>query len=89
TWDTRKTYEQAAKIGVHWLYISIIMLVSWEDKTHGMTIPAEGPYRIQTLLELIGFAEQTPIIYTLCTKSIAGGSIKVFYFIAQESRFAQ
>ncbi|KAK4724577.1 hypothetical protein R3W88_027356 [Solanum pinnatisectum] len=28
TWDTGKPYEQAVKIGVHWLYIPIIMLVS-------------------------------------------------------------
>lgn len=28
TWDTEKPYEQAVKIGVRWLYIPVIMLVS-------------------------------------------------------------
>ncbi|KAK6794040.1 hypothetical protein RDI58_007493 [Solanum bulbocastanum] len=30
----------------------------WVNQIHGMTIPAEGPYRMQTLHELIGFTGQ-------------------------------
>uniref|UniRef100_A0A3Q7GYM7 Uncharacterized protein n=1 Tax=Solanum lycopersicum TaxID=4081 RepID=A0A3Q7GYM7_SOLLC len=52
TWDTEKPYEQAVKIGVRWLYIPVIMLA---DKILDMTIPAEGPYCIQTLHERIEF----------------------------------
>jgi aldehyde dehydrogenase (NAD+) len=38
---------------LHYLYFS-----GWADKIHGLTVPADGPYHVQTLHEPIGVAGQ-------------------------------
>lgn len=32
--------------------------IGWADKIHGLTVPADGPYHVQTLHEPIGVAGQ-------------------------------
>ncbi|XP_009759823.1 benzaldehyde dehydrogenase, mitochondrial-like [Nicotiana sylvestris] len=58
TWDTGKPYEQAAKIEVPMVVRLLRYYAGWADKIHGMTIPADGPYHVQTLHEPIGVAGQ-------------------------------
>lgn len=57
TWDNGKTYEQA--IGeVEILARLFRYYAGWADKIHGLTVPADGSYHVQTLHEPIGVAGQ-------------------------------
>ena len=92
TWDSGKTYEQAANVEIPmvirlfryyagkdseknkdrkkerveifllWLFgIQILFCLcssGWADKIHGLTIPVDGLYHVQTLHEPIGVAGQ-------------------------------
>nr|XP_027098145.1 aldehyde dehydrogenase family 2 member B7, mitochondrial-like [Coffea arabica] len=58
TWDNGKPYEQAAKIEVPMFVRLMRYYAGWADKIHGMTVPADGPYHVQTLHEPIGVAGQ-------------------------------
>nr|GMD24681.1 aldehyde dehydrogenase family 2 member B7, mitochondrial-like [Ipomoea batatas] len=58
TWDNGKPYIQSAKIEVPMLVRLIRYYAGWADKIHGMTVPADGPYHVQTLHEPIGVAGQ-------------------------------
>ncbi|OIT38663.1 aldehyde dehydrogenase family 2 member b7, mitochondrial, partial [Nicotiana attenuata] len=58
TWDNGKPYEQAANIEIPMIFHSPTGFASWADKIHGMTIPADGPYHVQTLHEPIGVVGQ-------------------------------
>ncbi|KAL5987555.1 hypothetical protein ACLOJK_035303 [Asimina triloba] len=58
TWDNGKPYEQAAAIEVPMLARLIRYYAGWADKIHGLTVPADGPYHVQTLHEPIGVAGQ-------------------------------
>ncbi|KAM3303935.1 benzaldehyde dehydrogenase, mitochondrial-like isoform X1 [Capsicum chacoense] len=57
-WDTGKPYEQAAKLEVPMVVRVLRYYAGWADKIHGMTVPADGPYHVQTLHEPIGVAGQ-------------------------------
>ncbi|CAK7348514.1 unnamed protein product [Dovyalis caffra] len=58
TWDNGKPYEQAAKIEVPMTARLFRYYAGWADKIHGLTLPADGPYHVQTLHEPIGVAGQ-------------------------------
>ncbi|KAJ7943625.1 Aldehyde dehydrogenase [Quillaja saponaria] len=58
TWDNGKPYEQSAKIEVPMLVRLFRYYAGWADKIHGLTIPADGPFHVQTLHEPIGVAGQ-------------------------------
>ncbi|GAB4839818.1 hypothetical protein Ancab_020528 [Ancistrocladus abbreviatus] len=58
TWDSGKPYEQAAKVEVPMLVRLFRYYAGWADKIHGLTVPADGPYHVQTLHEPIGVAGQ-------------------------------
>ncbi|XP_075657982.1 benzaldehyde dehydrogenase, mitochondrial-like [Castanea sativa] len=58
TWDNGKPFEQAAKIEVPMLARLMRYYAGWADKIHGLTVPADGPYHVQTLHEPIGVAGQ-------------------------------
>jgi hypothetical protein len=38
--------------------LTIIVFTGWADKIHGLTVPADGDYHVQTLHEPIGVAGQ-------------------------------
>ncbi|KAL6969474.1 aldehyde dehydrogenase (NAD(+)) [Sarracenia purpurea var. burkii] len=58
TWDNGKPYEQSAKIEIPMLARLFRYYGGWADKIHGLTVPADGPYHVQTLHEPIGVAGQ-------------------------------
>ncbi|KAL2543181.1 Aldehyde dehydrogenase family 2 member B7 [Abeliophyllum distichum] len=58
TWDNGKLYEQSAEIEVPMFVRLFRYYAGWADKIHGLTIPADGPYHVQTLHEPIGVAGQ-------------------------------
>ncbi|KAH7510751.1 hypothetical protein FEM48_ZijujUnG0098600 [Ziziphus jujuba var. spinosa] len=58
TWDNGKPYEQAANIEIPMVTRLFRYYAGWADKIHGLTIPADGPYHVQTLHEPIGVAGQ-------------------------------
>lgn len=58
TWDNGKPYEQAAKIEIPMTVRIFRYYAGWADKIHGLTVPADGPYHVQTLHEPIGVAGQ-------------------------------
>lgn len=58
SWDNGKPYEQAAQIEVPMLARLFRYYAGWSDKIHGLTVPADGPYHVQTLHEPIGVAGQ-------------------------------
>lgn len=58
TWDTGKLYEQASKIEVPMVVRLLRYYAGRTDKIHDMTIPADGPYHVQTLHEPIEVAGQ-------------------------------
>ncbi|KAG2376563.1 Aldehyde dehydrogenase family 2 member [Vigna angularis] len=58
TWDTGKPYEQVAKIELPIIVRLFRYYAGWADKIHGLTVPADGPYTVQTLHEPIGVAGQ-------------------------------
>uniref|UniRef100_A0A7N2LAH4 aldehyde dehydrogenase (NAD(+)) n=1 Tax=Quercus lobata TaxID=97700 RepID=A0A7N2LAH4_QUELO len=53
-WDSGKPYEQAAKVEVPMVARQIRYYAGWADKLHGLTVPADGPFHMQTLHEPIG-----------------------------------
>ncbi|WVZ24191.1 hypothetical protein V8G54_002735 [Vigna mungo] len=58
TWDNGKPFEQSAKIEIPMLVRLFRYYAGWADKIHGLTVPADGPYHVQTLHEPIGVAGQ-------------------------------
>lgn len=58
TWDSGKTYEQAANVEIPMVVRLFRYYAGWADKIHGLTVPADGPYHVQTLHEPIGVAGQ-------------------------------
>ncbi|KAI3433107.1 Aldedh domain-containing protein [Psidium guajava] len=58
TWDNGKPYEQAAKIELPMIVRLLRYYAGWADKIHGLTVPADGQYHVQTLHEPIGVAGQ-------------------------------
>ncbi|XP_058193204.1 benzaldehyde dehydrogenase, mitochondrial-like isoform X1 [Rhododendron vialii] len=58
TWDNGKPYEQSATIEVPMFVRLFRYYAGWADKIHGLTVPADGPYHVQTLREPIGVAGQ-------------------------------
>uniref|UniRef100_A0A5B6ZSB3 Aldehyde dehydrogenase domain-containing protein n=1 Tax=Davidia involucrata TaxID=16924 RepID=A0A5B6ZSB3_DAVIN len=58
TWNNGKPYEQAAKSELPLLVRLFHYYAGWADKIHGLTVPADGPYHVQTLHEPIGVAGQ-------------------------------
>ncbi|XP_061359523.1 benzaldehyde dehydrogenase, mitochondrial-like isoform X3 [Gastrolobium bilobum] len=58
TWDNGKPYAQSAQIEIPMLVRLFRYYAGWADKIHGLTVPADGPYHVQTLHEPIGVAGQ-------------------------------
>ncbi|XP_065625548.1 benzaldehyde dehydrogenase, mitochondrial [Quercus suber] len=58
TWDNGKPYEQAANVEIPLVIRNFRYYAGWADKIHGLTVPADGPYHVQTLHEPIGVAGQ-------------------------------
>nr|XP_007151102.1 hypothetical protein PHAVU_004G018000g [Phaseolus vulgaris]ESW23096.1 hypothetical protein PHAVU_004G018000g [Phaseolus vulgaris] len=58
TWDSGKPYEQAANVEIPMVVRLFRYYAGWADKIHGLTVPADGPYHVQTLHEPIGVAGQ-------------------------------
>lgn len=58
TWNNGKPYEQAAHAELPMLARLFYYYAGWADKIHGLTVPADGPYHVQTLHEPIGVAGQ-------------------------------
>ncbi|TXG50301.1 hypothetical protein EZV62_022825 [Acer yangbiense] len=58
TWDNGKPHEQAAKSELPMLVRLFHYYAGWADKIHGLTVPADGNYHVQTLHEPIGVAGQ-------------------------------
>ncbi|PWA65067.1 aldehyde dehydrogenase [Artemisia annua] len=58
SWNSGKPYEQSAKTEVPGLARLFRYYAGWADKIHGLTVPADGPYHVQTLHEPIGVAGQ-------------------------------
>lgn len=58
TWDNGKPYEQSAKTEIPMTVRIFRYYAGWADKIHGLTVPADGPYHVQTLHEPIGVAGQ-------------------------------
>ncbi|XP_047318750.1 benzaldehyde dehydrogenase, mitochondrial [Impatiens glandulifera] len=58
TWDSGKPFEQCAQIEVPMFVRLFRYYAGWADKIHGLTVPADGPYHVQTLHEPIGVAGQ-------------------------------
>ncbi|KAJ0047826.1 hypothetical protein Pint_15415 [Pistacia integerrima] len=58
TWNCGKPYEQSAKSELPMLVRLFHYYAGWADKIHGLTVPGDGKYHIQTLHEPIGVAGQ-------------------------------
>ncbi|XP_061990847.1 aldehyde dehydrogenase family 2 member B7, mitochondrial-like [Rosa rugosa] len=58
SWDNGKTFEQSAKIEIPMLARFFRYYGGYADKIHGLTVPADGQYHVQTLHEPIGVAGQ-------------------------------
>ncbi|CAA2956590.1 aldehyde dehydrogenase family 2 member B4, mitochondrial [Olea europaea subsp. europaea] len=58
TWDNGKPHEQALKAELPMFVRLFHYYAGWADKIHGLTVPADGPYHVQTLHEPIGVAGQ-------------------------------
>ncbi|XP_048427700.1 aldehyde dehydrogenase family 2 member B7, mitochondrial isoform X1 [Pyrus x bretschneideri] len=58
TWDNGKPFEQSAKIEVPMVVRFFRYYAGFADKIHGLTVPADGEYHVQTLHEPIGVAGQ-------------------------------
>ncbi|KAL6192502.1 hypothetical protein ACLB2K_033590 [Fragaria x ananassa] len=58
TWDNGKPFEQSAKIEIPMVARFFRYYAGYADKIHGLTVPADGPYHVQTLHEPIGVAGQ-------------------------------
>jgi len=58
TWNNGKPYEQAATAELPLFVRLFYYYAGWADKIHGLTVPADGDYHVQTLHEPIGVAGQ-------------------------------
>ncbi|KAJ7945888.1 putative Aldehyde dehydrogenase [Quillaja saponaria] len=58
TWNNGKPYLQAAQSEVPMFVRLFHYYAGWADKIHGLTVPADGNYHVQTLHEPIGVAGQ-------------------------------
>ncbi|XP_021718958.1 aldehyde dehydrogenase family 2 member B4, mitochondrial-like isoform X1 [Chenopodium quinoa] len=58
TWDSGKPFQQAFKSELPLFVRLFRYYAGWADKIHGLTVPADGPYHVQTLHEPIGVAGQ-------------------------------
>ncbi|XP_052183249.1 benzaldehyde dehydrogenase, mitochondrial-like [Diospyros lotus] len=58
TWNCGKPYEQSAKAELPMFVRLFHYYAGWADKIHGLTVPADGPYHVQTLHEPIGVVGQ-------------------------------
>ncbi|XP_044487846.1 benzaldehyde dehydrogenase, mitochondrial-like [Mangifera indica] len=58
TWDNGKPYEQTAKIEIPMVVRVFRYYAGGADKIHGLTVPADGEYHVQTLHEPIGVVGQ-------------------------------
>lgn len=58
TWNNGKPYEQALHSEIPSMARLFRYYAGWADKIHGMTVPADGNYHMQTLHEPIGVAGQ-------------------------------
>ncbi|XP_030475550.1 aldehyde dehydrogenase family 2 member B4, mitochondrial-like [Syzygium oleosum] len=58
TWNNGKLYEQALHSEIPSLARLFRYYAGWADKIHGLTVPADGNYHLQTLHEPIGVAGQ-------------------------------
>jgi aldehyde dehydrogenase (NAD+) len=58
SWDSGKTHEQCYAGEIPMLVRLFRYYGGWADKIHGMTIPSDGSYHVQTLHEPIGVAGQ-------------------------------
>ncbi|KAF5476837.1 hypothetical protein F2P56_003530, partial [Juglans regia] len=58
SWNNGKPYEQAAQAELPMLARLFRYYAGWADKIHGLTVPADGDYHVQTLHEPIGVAGQ-------------------------------
>ncbi|CAF2110251.1 BnaCnng12150D [Brassica napus] len=58
SWDNGKTYEQALTAEIPMVARLFRYYAGWADKIHGLTVPADGNYHVQTLHEPIGVAGQ-------------------------------
>ncbi|KMT10552.1 hypothetical protein BVRB_5g116750 [Beta vulgaris subsp. vulgaris] len=58
TWDNGKPFQQASKSELPLFVRLFHYYAGWADKIHGLTVPADGPYHVQTLHEPIGVAGQ-------------------------------
>ncbi|KAJ0241689.1 Aldehyde dehydrogenase family 2 member B4 [Hirschfeldia incana] len=58
TWDNGKTYQQAKTAEIPMLARLFRYYAGWADKIHGLTVPADGNYHVQTLHEPIGVSGQ-------------------------------
>ncbi|XP_062026015.1 aldehyde dehydrogenase family 2 member B4, mitochondrial [Rosa rugosa] len=58
TWNNGKPFEQAAHGELPMFVRLFHYYAGWADKIHGLTVPADGPYHVQTLHEPIGVAGQ-------------------------------
>ncbi|KAJ4895624.1 Aldehyde dehydrogenase family 2 member B4 [Raphanus sativus] len=58
TWDNGKTYQQSKTAEIPMLARLFRYYAGWVDKIHGLTVPADGNYHVQTLHEPIGVAGQ-------------------------------
>ncbi|CAJ2664387.1 unnamed protein product [Trifolium pratense] len=58
SWNNGKLYEQAAKAELPMFVRLFRYYAGWADKIHGLTVPADGDYHVQTLHEPIGVAGQ-------------------------------
>ncbi|KAL1333983.1 hypothetical protein HN51_062849 [Arachis hypogaea] len=58
TWNNGKPYEQSFNDELPLFVRLFHYYAGWADKIHGMTVPADGKYHVQTLHEPIGVAGQ-------------------------------
>ncbi|CAA7043357.1 unnamed protein product [Microthlaspi erraticum] len=58
SWDNGKPYQQSLTAEIPMLARLFRYYAGWADKIHGMTVPADGNYHVQTLHEPIGVAGQ-------------------------------
>ncbi|XP_027339410.1 aldehyde dehydrogenase family 2 member B4, mitochondrial-like isoform X3 [Abrus precatorius] len=58
TWNCGKPYEQSAKSELPLFVRLFRYYAGWADKIHGLTVPADGNYHVETLHEPIGVAGQ-------------------------------
>ncbi|EFH59587.1 hypothetical protein ARALYDRAFT_898652 [Arabidopsis lyrata subsp. lyrata] len=58
TWDNGKPYQQSKTVEIPMFARLFRYYAGWADKIHGLTVPVDGNYHVQTLHEPIGVAGQ-------------------------------